>query len=212
MEEPFDHIVYSKNVIEFVTVAREYVRLMENLQDHNKQEFVSISMRLLPLLYLKTLGLPGVEPELQDAVEKVVTEEDYNRIKSSIEFKLGRHNDYLEVFTPDINRSEEALSASIAEDMADIYQDIRDFIENYKTAVTELMNDALSELATNFELVWGQKVVNCLRALHNVYYGGEDLSEDEELKQPDEDPDTRDWIFSRRQREWGLDEPDLSKM
>jgi hypothetical protein len=211
MQEPFVHLVYSRQVIEFVTVAREYCQFLEKTDNYPKKDYIQVLLKLLPLLYLKTSTLPKAEIELDDAVDRFVTEEDYMAIKETIEFKMGAHNDYLEVFTPDINRSETALSASIAEDLSDVYQDLKDFLENYRTGATELMNDALAETVNNFELIWGQKVLNALRALHNAFYGGDDLSDEKEKTHKNEEDgrNTSDWIFSRRQREWqeGDDEP-----
>jgi len=203
MQEPFVHLVYSRQVIEFVTVAREYCQFVEKTDSYSKKDYIQVLLKLLPLLYLKASTLPKTEIELDDAVDRFVTEEDYMAIKDTIEFKMGAHNDYLEVFTPDINRSEGALSASIAEDLSDVYQDLKDFLENYRTGATELMNDTLAETVTNFELLWGQKVLNSLRALHNVYYSGDDLTDEQEKPHTEDDKrNTKDWIFSRRQREW----------
>lgn len=206
MEESFDHLVYSKNVIEFVTVGREYCHFLEQTDEYAKPDFIRLALRIMPLLYLKTVVLPKVEPELEDMVEKFVGEDLYNHIKASIETKLGAHNDYLEVFTPDINRTDTAVAANIAEDLTDIYQDIKDFLEVYKTGVTELMNDALAEMVNNFEIFWGQKSVNCLRALHNVNYSGDNLTdENEDDENPSDKRNTSNWIFSQRQQQWNLD-------
>ena len=211
MEEPFDHLVYTKNVIEFVTVSKEFCNILESTNNFDRKTFIDLSIKILPLLYLKTIVVSKPETELNDPVEKVVAEDDYNYIKYSVEHKLGKFNDYLEVFTPDIDRSEGALSESIAEDLADIYQDLKDFIENYKSAVTEIMNDALAECINNFELYWGQKAVNSLRALHNIYFGEESLEEEENesSENSENDINTDDWIFTRRQKEWGIDDENL---
>ncbi len=207
MDEAFDHLVFSKNVIEFVTVSREFCQIVDNCNQLSKQEFISVQLKLLPLVYLKAVVLPKAIEELNDPLEKTCTEEIYEEVKVTIEAKLGKHNDYLEVFTPDINRSEGALSASVAEDLADIYQDLTDFLANYRTGITEIMNDALFELQSNFELFWGQKMVNCLRALHNVFFNGDDLSEKDEEETASGKRNTADWIFTRRQQEWsGADE------
>ncbi|MFT3738043.1 MAG: DUF5063 domain-containing protein [Breznakibacter sp.] len=208
MQEPFVHLVYSRNVIEFVTVGREFCQFLEHTGEYEKRKFIDVSLKMLPLLYLKAVSLPKAELELDDATDRFVTEMDYMAIKIAIESKLGPHNDYLEVFTPDIDRSETAVAANIAEDLADIYQDIKDFLGNYRTGATELMNDALAELVSNFEIFWGQKTVNCLRALHNVFFGGDDLSEEGPKHDIDSEPgrNADDWIFSRRQREWQSDE------
>jgi len=209
MQEPFVHLVYSRNVIEFVTVAREYCQFLESADNYPKKKFVEVSLKVLPLLYLKAASLPKPEPELDDATDHFVSEMDYMTIKMALETKMGAHNDYLEVFTPDIDRSEAALTACISEDMADIYQDLKDFLGNYRTGATELMNDALAELVNNFEIYWGQKAVNCLRALHNVCYGGDNLDEEEQLpEEGNAERNTDNWIFSRRQREWQLGDDD----
>jgi hypothetical protein len=214
MEDSFDHLVYSRNVIEFVTVSREYCQFFEHVSTFDKRKVVEVSLRLLPLLYLKAVVLPKPSPELDDVLEKFVTEEDYNFIRDSIEAKLGHHNDYLEVFTPDIDRSEGALSSSIAEDLTDIYQDLRDFLEGYKTGLTEVMNDCLMDLINNFEIYWGQKLVNCLRALHNVQYSGDELSDEVVAKKADREAGLNhdDWIFSRRQKEWSEEDDDSMLM
>lgn len=208
MEDSFDHVVYSKNVIEFVTVGREYCNFLEQTENYSKKDFLRLALRIMPLLYLKTVVLPKPEQELDDMVEKFVSEELYNHILTSVEMKLGAHNDYLEVFTPDINRTDTAIAASISEDLTDIYQDIRDFLEVFKTGVTELMNDALVELVNNFETFWGQKAVNCLRALHNANYSGENFDDEEDESdenQPAKDQKTSNWIFSQRRQQWHLD-------
>jgi hypothetical protein len=204
MEEPFSHIVYSKDVLEFVTVANEYCHWVEGCSEYSRKEFVNVSLKLLPLLYLKATVLPKTEMELEDSfIEKVVDENLYQHVLESVRIKLGRFNDYLEVFSPDIQRSDGPLSATVSEDLADMYQDIKNFLESYKSAATEIMNDALYELTENFEVYWGQRLVNTLRALHNIYYGGEDLKE--ETTDTNEDTkvkNTDDWIISRMQKEW----------
>jgi len=214
MEDTFSHVVYSKNVLEFVTVSNEFCNFLEQTGDHQKKDFIGIALKLLPLLYLKASILPGTEEELADEfIEKAVDEGLYQHILNSVRDKLAQHDDYLEVFTADMQHSDMPLSASISEDLADIYQDIKNFIEAYKTAVTEIMNDALFELTNNFELYWGQKLVNTLRALHNVYYSGDDLTDEEPKKEEQEGKrNTDEWIISKVQKMWQDDNDDLEQL
>ena len=214
MEEAFSHVVYSKNVLEFVTVANEFCNLLEQTAEYPKKDFIGISLKILPLLYLKATVLPKTEEELADEfIEKAVDEGLYQHILNSVKNKMGQHDDYLEVFTADMQHSDMPLSATVSEDLADIYQDIKNFIEAYKTAVTEIMNDALSELTGNFELYWGQRLVNTLRALHNVFYGGDDLTDEEQQKEADEKThNTDEWIISKVQKMWQDENDDLNKI
>ncbi|NPA36792.1 MAG: DUF5063 domain-containing protein [Chlorobi bacterium] len=216
MEDSFSHVVYSKNVIEFVTVAGEFCNILENTNQYLKKDFINISLKVLPLLYLKASVLPKTEEELDNEfIDKAVDEGLYQFILNSVRNKMGQHDDYLEVFTADMQHSDMPLTATISEDLADIYQDIKNFIESYKTAVTEIMNDALLELTNNFELYWGQRLVNTLRALHNVYYSGEDLTDEEQKKQKEEEDkkrNTDEWIISKVQKMWQDDNDDLDHL
>jgi len=73
--------------------------------------------------------------------------------------------------------SDLALEASISENIADIYQDLKDFILAYRIGTLDVMNDALWMCRNNFEQYWGQKLVNGLRAIHNLVYGITEIDE-----------------------------------
>lgn len=177
-KEPFSEVVYSKNVIEFATVANEYCSFIETVDQFERKSFITKVQKLFPLLYLKALLLPIPDIEMSDDLpEKHVSEEDYNFILHKLEAKLGQFDAYQEVFDPSMQYSEEPLEASISENIADIYQDLKDFILSYRVGTLEVMNDALWECRTNFEQYWGQRLVNGLRALHNLVYGTADLDE-----------------------------------
>ncbi|GAF04729.1 DUF5063 domain-containing protein [Saccharicrinis fermentans] len=178
MEEELNHIVFSKNVLEFVTVGNEYCNQLENAEALSTQELFTVLTRILPLLYLKAVMLPKTEFELDEVIEKTVREEDYVRIQHTLLSKLGQYDDFLEVFVPDNELDQREVASSISENLTDVYQDVKDFLFAYRIGVKEIMNDALAELVDAFELHWGQKLVNVLRACHNVLYGNQNLNED----------------------------------
>ena len=89
-----------------------------------------------------------------------------NRIKSI----LGEEDVYLDVFVEDMKYSDRPISSFISEDIADIYQDIRNFVSVYQHGLEEAMMYALKDIADNFRLYWGQKLVNVLRPLHTLVY------------------------------------------
>jgi hypothetical protein len=65
------------------------------------------------------------------------------------------------------------------------------------------MNDSLVECKNNFEQDWGQRLVNGLRAIHNLVYGEADLEkEDNEqtVKKEGEDKkvESKDWILKQQ--------------
>jgi hypothetical protein len=170
-EEGLNSLVYSKNVIELITVANEFCSFLERSEDMETTDFMSRLQKLLPLLYLKASLLPEFETNSDDELEKFVTELDYNLIQQKVLRHTGSGDDYQEVFISGMQFSESALTASISENMADIYQDMKDLVMSFRTLDEEVMEQALSESQSNFAHLWGQKLVNSLRAVHNLIYG-----------------------------------------
>ncbi len=166
MSELPKHYVYQQDVIEFVTVAVQTCLFLEHLNELEKADFLQKITRLLPLLYLKTTMLEKPEPELDGFVEHFVTEEDYNYIRVGVENLLGTDDAYLEVFVDDMKYSDEPITAFISENVADIYQELKDLAANYQSSNEEVMNDALLACLEAFREHWGQKLLNALRALH----------------------------------------------
>jgi hypothetical protein len=83
---------------------------------------------------------------------------------------MGADDDYLEVFLADMAYSDTPIKKCISEDLADIYQDLKDFICVFQLGLNETMNDSLVICREHFEEFWGQRLVNTMRALHNVKY------------------------------------------
>ena len=194
--------VYSRNVVEFVAVANEFCKYAEHASELKGDELLKILQRILPLMYLKASLLPQLDPFFEDGNEKFVTEADWTDINESLKEKFGTANDYLEVFDEKINETEGPVISSISENMADIYQDIKDFLLLYQTGTGEVMNDAVWECRMNFENFWGQKLVNSMRAIHKFIYSGEEIGKVEKVdKTDDETRNTADWFITRRQKD-----------
>lgn len=170
MSEQLKEIVYSRNTIEFVTVAVQFCDYIENIENSNPEDVTDKLTKILPLLYLKTTLVPSNELESDEDSATTVTEEDYNYILSKIYSIYSKDDTYLEVFLDDMKYSETPISASISEDISDIYQDLKNFITIYERGILENMNDALYICIENFKNYWGQKLVNVLRALHSLKY------------------------------------------
>lgn len=201
-DEGLNSLVYSKNVIEMITVANEFCSFLERSDNMESSDFLSRLQKLLPLLYLKASLLPEFEIEADDELEKFVTEMDYNLIQQKVLHHTGAGDDYQEVFISGMQFSETALTASIAENVADIYQDMKDLVLSFRMLNEEVMEQALSESQYNFAHFWGQKLVNCLRAIHNLIYNDGNLDEDSEngKKQQENTKKTNqkpDWLNER---------------
>lgn len=195
--------VYSRNVIEFVAVANEFGKYVEHASELKGDELLKIMQRIMPLMYLKASLLPALNPFFEDGNEKFVTEPDWIRIHDILREKFGTADDYLEVFDEKINEAGEHVVSSISENMADIYQDIKDFLILYQTGTVEVMNDAVWECRLNFETFWGQKLLNSMRAIHKFIYSGEEIGKIEnDFDINDEKRNTSDWFITRRQKDF----------
>jgi len=193
-ERGTNRIVYNRNVIEFVTVANGYCAFIEQVNDYLPGKALSTARKILPLLYLKATMIPDVEKVLDEDTEKFVTELDYNVLLQKWMKKLGENDSYREVFDPGKEYTDEALEASISENLADIYQDIKDFISLYSLGNEEVMNDALSECIFQFKEYWGQKLVNVLRAIHMLLASGKDLDGVHDSRTDDAMRKESDWV------------------
>lgn len=171
--------IFDKNVIEFVTVAAEFCAFLERAESMKRSDFVDTSLKILPLLYLKASLLPPCERLGEEELETYVTEEVYEILRLNLAELMSEKDDYLDVFVEDMVYSDQPIKKCISEDLADIYQDIRDFIFVFQLGLNETMNDSLALCQENFGLLWGQKLVNTLRALHDVKYHQEEEEADD---------------------------------
>lgn len=166
MENSNTHFVYQQPAIEFVTVAVQYCIYLEKIAEYEKEEFIDKTLTILPLLYLKARLVPKTEQELDGYTERFVTEQEYEDIRQAIALKLGSDDAYLEVYMEDMRYSDEPITSFISENIADIYQEIKDLACNYQTQNESVMNDALLSCLDAFQQHWGQKLLNVLRPLH----------------------------------------------
>ncbi|MDR3262245.1 MAG: DUF5063 domain-containing protein [Tannerella sp.] len=178
--------IYDKNTLEFVTVAFEFCSWLERDTESDLFKFVDNATKLLPLLYLKASLIPlipDVEDEDEDESEMAhfITEETYDALRTRIAGLLGEYDGYLETFLPDMAYSDTPIIAFISENIADMYQDIGNFVFLFRQGHEQSMLQSLSLCAGNFRLFWGQSLLNALKALHAVRY-----NEDIHLKTEEE--------------------------
>ncbi len=204
-EKELNSLVYARQVIEFVAVGSEFCRIMEGTGEYTAPALVDLTRKILPLLYFKASLLPEVRQVLEEPLEKYVSEMDYIVLLRKLTLKLEDSDTYYEVFDPDIQFGSETVTASVSENLMDIYQDLKDFITSYSLGNEEVMNDALFECKAHFGDFWGQRLVNVLRALHQLVFNG--TPDDYHLRhneiEPGDKPQSSGWVdrFFRQQDE-----------
>lgn len=173
-----EQVIFSRNTVEFVTVAAEFCAYLERAESLRRKDFVDTILKILPLLYIKASMLPECEMMSDTEPETFVTEDDYEVLRYSLASLMADKDDYLEVFMQDMQYSDTPITRLISEDLADIYQDVKNFVSVFQLGFDETMHDSLTLCRDNFALYWGQTLVNTMRALHSVKFNPSDDEEE----------------------------------
>ena len=176
---PVHNYVYSNALVEFVRAANECCRFLEQLKGTEGKAFISDSVLHLADLYSLFLKISETEPVFDTPPESTVTEQEWSALYHRIAGILGQTNDILRVAAEDEFDRSELVNHTISEDMADIYQELRDFTVIYSRDLEELMNDAAWELKVRFAEHWGTKLLRALSALHLLNVNEVDPSQEE---------------------------------
>lgn len=181
MKNSSEKVIYQKDVIEFVQVSVQYCALLEQGAQSKRSELVDTLLKLMPLMYMKALLLPKVESDGSFLPDEQVTEADYNFVRYGLADLFGNDDEYLEVVSDDLMQTDETGWKRISEQLADIYQPVRNFLATYKEGVEDCMHDALWSVVDSFELYWGECLVDALRRLHRIKFAIKDsIDEDTE--------------------------------
>lgn len=164
-------LVLQHDVLEFLTVAVQYCAYVESVEQRERNEFVETMLKLLPLLYLKGMLLTPFDMNDEVELEDAVTEENYDIVRTNISYVMGEQDDYLDVFVEDMKYSDTPILTTVSENLADVYQDLKNFCVAMRSESDELMTEAVAQCRQNFEHYWGQRLVNVMRALHDVRFG-----------------------------------------
>jgi hypothetical protein len=203
MEKEETQKIYSAEVIDFIKTANDFCNLTGNVVALKRSELLKELQQLLPLLYFRAFNLPQVESILEEGNEKFVTEAEYEAMNSSLALKFGYLDEYPEVIDPE-EYYDSPVTCLLSEDVADIYQELKDFLTLFQVGTEEMMNDAIWETGMNFNNYWGQKLLNALRTIHRVLNAEEpvDDSETGPDSPKDEGPrDTSSWFVTKRQED-----------
>lgn len=170
--------IYSHEVLDFTTVAVQYCVYLEQSEKYSRKQFSETMLKMLPLLYLKGMLLPKYENLDGNTIADGVTEENYNIVRGNIASIMGSQDDYLDVFVEDMRYSDTPVLATVSENLADIYQDIKNFALAFQNGCDEERMVALCCVKETFEYYWGLRTANVMRALHEIVFNS--LSNEEE--------------------------------
>jgi len=204
MESIHDY-VYQPGVLDFVKLSKNFTSLVSSSFEGTRKEFVRKLLILMPAMYANFQKLSLNEPIFEGENEKFVGEEDWSSVFQNVAGNLGSQNEYLDVPEDEEYDRLELISRSLSEDIADVYQDIRDFLELYRNGNEEIMNDAIWECRMNMQNYWGKKLLRASVNLHRILYTEDEILEEKdrewEEKHVNREFNTDEWFISRKQKE-----------
>lgn len=164
--------IYRRDILDFVTVATEFCKQVEQCSGSERGEFTAVMQRLLPMVYLKAAFIDEIE-EGVGYVDAVVTESDYEYVRTQIAAIMRDADDYLDVFVEQFRYSDAPVVCTVSESLADVYQALRNMVEAFRNEIDEAMEVALFECMEEFRMHWGQQLLGALRAMHELVVSGQ---------------------------------------
>ncbi len=154
-----------KNIEEILTVAVEYCHFAESAHKYKPQDIYAYLQKVLPLLYLKGAMMPmDISVQNPEANERFVTAENYEIIYTDVKEKLGEADVFWAYDSDNANKELEKMS--MAEHLADMYQDLKDFVLLYGKGTQAAQENAAYSCRYYFDTHWGQRAIRLLDVVH----------------------------------------------
>lgn len=162
------------NSLAFIALSNEFCSAVENALELEKEDFVAKMLKLLPRIYMSVTDIDIEESSEEYYALPYLDECYYDNIRSQIARLMGEDDVFLETFEEDMKYSDAPVSATISEDIADIYQQLYNFVASVRDVDAEAINSIIITCKEDFASFWGQTLCNVLRALHSVFYNSQE--------------------------------------
>ncbi len=155
-------------VNKFIETAREYIELVDRHEELGKEKFLNECLKTLPLIFHYAVQLPIVEPDTTEISERE-PDSDY---KAFADF-LGEDDGSNQVWDPvgddGVTKEEgewEVIYHSLADDLLDIYSDLKNPMMAIDHRSGAQMNDAVWEWKFGFQNHYGYHLASAIKALY----------------------------------------------
>lgn len=154
------------HLLKILALSGEYCALMQNATGMEKNDLVNQLLDILPNLYRKFGITPKTGADDTFFSNEYLEENQYMEIKNSIASLLAEDDTYLETVAEDMKYSDTPIGASISEGLADIYQDLFNFVAEVRQSEGMTLEEAFDLCKENYNLYWSQTLCNILRPLN----------------------------------------------
>jgi hypothetical protein len=151
------------SVAAFRSAAERYVAVVDAAGGGSAADLLADIVGVLPALYEAALRLPEPMVETAELPETRLTHEHWLEVFNRLQGVLGKDDVYWTVdpFGPE---EQEELVGSLADDLADIYRDVKEGLELAAMGASE--HEVLWQWRFNFWVHWGVHLVDALRISH----------------------------------------------
>lgn len=157
--------VKSKIVLEMIAISHEFNVFTESLSDKKFDDILGFYQKILPLMYIKASLLVDIEVSDASANERYVAEEHWEQVYMELNTKLGNGDLFWE-----LDPNNDAVKTSVAEKIADIYQDTKDFVVLFQKNQLAAKENATHEIKRLFKVHWGPRAISVVSQIHTLLY------------------------------------------
>ena len=166
---------YAEVADRFATVARQYCSVVESAATLDRTELLLRIYRILPKLIDEAISLPQVDTSDDDqTVEEMPrvsvrqSGDEWSHLYNLLKEKLGDWDLYWQVFDPITDR--EAICGTLADDIADIYRDLRRGLVLHELPSCPSA-DVIWDWRLHYYFHWGQHAIEALFTIHERLRG-----------------------------------------
>ncbi len=167
MDQIPDHPVFSRNVLEMITVANDYSMTLKKVETVTRKKLFDYLSKISPLLYLKGALLPEVAVTNPEMNERFYTEEEWENLFNAMRKIIGKDDIF---WYADPGISDELIKGSMSEQLTDVFQDLEDFLLLYQKNSIHSKENAVHELGQLFITNWGRKLLRIMPHLHQLRF------------------------------------------
>lgn len=192
---------------DFIKSAWNFCQVLEQASQKRTGEFFGELQQLLPDLYMKAARLPMPKYCYEEEQATFVKEDDYAAIHNALQQKFELFTGITGMSPGTLPNHHELVSFSLAENFADLYEELKNFVKLYDVGLPQSMNDAIWLCRKSFENSLGIRITESLKALHNLIYnknsaGSRAIQDDDFNRNSDEEP----WYSDDQEQVYGDDE------
>jgi hypothetical protein len=167
------------SAVEFVAAARRFVAVVDGREGMSAEEFLLTLHPLLAELTFRASVLPDVWSD-HDSPEDRMTHDDWSRLFRSLSDYLGDRDVYWQVFDPVELGGDDPMRGFLADDLADIYRDLKPGLEAVAERRGRIPKFVVWEWRFGFFSHWGHHAINAMRTIHALISYHE-LGEEEDV-------------------------------